>query len=108
MTKKVIGDDKDSAARRDLIRRQWQEFSKKLAYQDLMDYIDLQDYFAVTGAKGPINTFDDNSGVQLDFNPIKAANLLQRSVGYDIVKLYIKGYVEMTTPDDVAKSQVKQ
>jgi hypothetical protein len=99
---KVIGDDKDSAKRQDLIRRQWQEFSKKLAFKELMEYIDLQDYFAVKGAKGPINTFDANGGDQLNFDPIKAANLLQRSVGYDIVKLYIEGYVENTTPSDVS------
>lgn len=94
---KIIGDDKDSAERQDLIRRQWQEFSKKTAYKEFMDYIAMQDYFAVQGAKGPINTFDDNSGAQLDFDPIKAANLLQRSVGYDIVKLYVEGYVNPTT-----------
>lgn len=105
MTKKIIGDDKDSAARQTLIANQWKEFSKKLAFKELMDYIDLQDNFAIIGAKGPINTFDDNDGTQLNFDPVKAANLLQRSVGYDIVKLYIEAYVEYTTPEDVSKSQ---
>ena len=31
---KVIGDDKDSAKRQDLIRRQWNEFSKKEAFKE--------------------------------------------------------------------------
>lgn len=94
---KIIGDDKDSAKRRELITRQWRDFSKKVAYKDFMEYIDLQDYFAVLGAKGPINTFDSNSGEQINFDPIKASSLLQRSVGYDIVKLYVQGYVNSDT-----------
>lgn len=97
MTKKIIGDDKDTAQRHDLISRQWKEFSKKLAFKEFMEYLQLQDDLTIIGAKGPINTFDDNSGEQLAFDPIKAANLLQRSVGYDIVKLYVKGYVDYTT-----------
>lgn len=80
-----------------IITKQWKEFAKTEAYKQFLDYIDLQDYLAVTGAKGPINTFDDNSGEQLNFDPIKASGLLQRSVGYDIVKLYVEGYVNPTT-----------
>jgi len=93
----VIGDDKDTAKRQVLIANQWKEFSKKLAFKEFMEYIELQDYLAVTGAKGPINTFDDNNGEQLNFDPVKASGLLQRSVGYDIVKLYVEGYVNPTT-----------
>jgi len=87
----------ESAQLQALIGNQWKEFSKKEAYKQFMEYLDLQDYLAVTGAKGPINTFNDESGEQINFDPIKSAGLLQRSVGYDIVKLYVKEYVNPTT-----------
>lgn len=79
------------------ISGEWKDFSRTYAYKQLMEYIDLQDYMAITGAKGPINTFDTDDGSQVSFDGQKAAALLQRSVGYDIVRLYVKGYVENTT-----------
>lgn len=94
---KVIGDDKDAAARQHLITNQWKEFSKKEAFKEFMEYIELQNYFAITGAKGPINTFEGQEGAEVNFDPIKSSSLLQRSVGYDIVKLYVEGYVNPTT-----------
>ena len=87
----------ESAKVQALVTKQWKEFSKTEAYKQFREYIDLQDYLAVTGAKGPINTFDDNNGEQLNFDPVKASGLLQRSVGYDIVKIYVEGYVNPTT-----------
>lgn len=87
----------DSAKLQVLITSQWRDFSKTEAYKQFLEYIDLQDYLAITGAKGPINTFDDISGGQLSFDPVNASGLLQRSVGYDIVKLYVDGYVNVTT-----------
>lgn len=95
----VVGNDKDSAARQTLITNQWKEFSKKLAFKEFMDYIELQDYFAITGAKGPINTFEASDGEEIKFDGEKAAALLQRSVGYDIVKLYVDGYVKYDEPE---------
>lgn len=89
-----------SDAAREKIERvtaQWVQFSKTEAYQEFRDYIDMQDYFAVLAAKGPINTFDEESGAQVNFDREKAAALLQRSVGYDIVKTYVEGYVNPTT-----------
>lgn len=80
-----------------LISNQWKEFSKKEAFKEFMEYLELQDYFAVQGAKGPVSTFDNTSGEQIDFDPVKSAGLLQRSVGYDIVKTYVEGYVNPTT-----------
>jgi len=88
---------KESAKLQALIGGQWKEFSKTEAFKQFMEYVDMQDYFAITGAKGPINTFDDASGEQVNFDPRNAASLLQRSVGYDIVKLYVDGYVNPTT-----------
>ena len=84
------------------VANQWKTFSKTLAYKKFLEYIEFQDYAAVTSAKGPILTFDDESGEQLGFDREKAASLLQRSVGYDIVKTYVEGYVNFTTPENVA------
>jgi len=87
----------ESAKVQALITTQWREFAKTEAYKQYVEYIDMQDYFAVTAAKGPISTFDSTSGEQLNYDPVKASGLLQRSVGYDIVKLYVEGYVNPTT-----------
>lgn len=90
--------DKETAkAEVRLVANEWKEFSQTTAYRKLMEYMEFQDYAAVQGAKGPILTFDDESGTQLNFDPQKAAILLQRSVGYDIIKTYIEGYVNFTT-----------
>jgi len=83
-----------------LVSNEWQAFSRTTAYKKLMEYIEFQDYMAILEAKGPINTFSDESAEQLPFNRENAAALLQRSVGYDIVKTYVEGYVNYTTTDD--------
>lgn len=80
-----------------LVANEWKEFARTTAYKKLMDYIEFQDYAAIQSAKGPVLTFDDESGSQVNFNPQNAATLLQRSVGYDIITTYIKGYVDFTT-----------
>lgn len=87
----------ESAKVQALIANQWKDFSKTEAYTQFIEYIDMQDYFAITAAKGPISTFDSSNGEQLNYDPVKASALLQRSVGYDIVKLYVEGYVNPTT-----------
>lgn len=85
------------------ITKQWQEFSKTLAYQKFIEYIELQKEVNATMASGPIEVFKDvetfsgKSDLQFDFEPEKYAYLLQRSVGCDIVKMYVEGYVENTT-----------
>lgn len=90
--------DKETAQKETrLVANEWKEFSKSTAYRKLMEYIEFQDYAAIQGAKGPILTFDDESGTQINFDPQKAASLLQRSVGYDIIKTYIESYVDFTT-----------
>lgn len=81
------------------IAGQWKTFSRTAAYKQFMDYIEFQDSMAVMAAKGPIMTFDDESGQEVSFNRELAASLLQRSVGYDIVKTYVEGYVDYTTPE---------
>lgn len=80
-----------------LITTQWKEFSKTEAYQQFVEYVDMQDYFAILAAKGPVETFNESDGQQINFDREKAAALLQRSVGYDIVKMYVEGYVNSTT-----------
>lgn len=80
-----------------LVANEWKAFSETTAYRKLIEYIEFQDYMAIQGAKGPVMTFDDESGSQLGFNPQNAAHLLQRSVGYDIIKTYVESYVNFTT-----------
>lgn len=81
------------------ITNEWREFSKTLAFQRLQEYIDLQKEVYSTMATGPMEvykevpTFDGSKDLQLDFEPEKYAYLLQRSVGCDIVRMYVDGYV---------------
>ena len=82
------------------IAAQWKTFSRTAAFKQFMEYIEFQDAMAIIGAKGPINTFDEDSGKEIAFNRELAASLLQRSVGYDIVKTYVEGYVNLTTPSE--------
>ena len=90
--------DKETAKQEvHLVANEWKEFAKTTAFRKLMEYIDFQDMSAIIGAKGPVLTYDDESATQLSFDPQKAAALLQRSVGYDIIKTYIESYVEFTT-----------
>lgn len=79
------------------IAAQWKTFSKTEAYKELMDYIELQDYLAVTAAKGPVMPFGGKDGEELVFDVEKSTFLLQRSVGYDIVKEYVEGFVNLET-----------
>lgn len=80
------------------ITNEWREFSKTLAYQKLIEFIDLQKQINTTMASGPMEvykevpTFDGKSDLQLDFEPEKYAYLLQRSVGCDIVKIYVEDF----------------
>jgi len=81
------------------IAAQWKTFSKTAAFKQFIDYIDFQDQMAIMAAKGPVMTFNEESGQEIAFNRELAASLLQRSVGYDIVQTYVEGYVEYTTPN---------
>lgn len=89
------------------IRNEWQWFSKTLAYQRFMEFIELQKEMHSIMASGPIEVYrnvptSNGSGdLQLDFEPEKYAYLLQRSVGCDIVKTYVEEFVD----PDVAQSQ---
>lgn len=75
------------------ITKQWKEFSKTAAFDEFMSYIDLQDFYAIQGAKGTVYTLDENSSEDFKFSKENAAFLLQRSVMCDIVKMYVNGYV---------------
>lgn len=80
------------------IRNEWLGFSKTLAYQRFMEFIELQKEVNATMASGPIEVmrevpiFDGKNDLQLDFSPEKYAYLLQRSVGCDIVKTYVEEF----------------
>ena len=75
------------------ITSQWKEFAKTEAYKEFMEYIDLQDFLAIQGAKGTVYTLTEDSEDDFAFNKENAAFLLQRSVMCDIVKMYVNGYV---------------
>ena len=83
------------------IRNEWLGFSKTLAYERFIQFIEMQKQINTIAASGPMEvyrdvpTFDGKSDLQLDFEPEKYAYLLQRSVGCDIVKIYVE---EFTTP----------
>lgn len=80
------------------IANEWREFSKTLAYQKLMEFIELQKETYNILASGPMEvyrdvpTFDGNKDLQFDFEPEKYAYLLQRGVGCDIVRLYVEDF----------------
>ena len=86
---------KQEAAKRkvETITKQWQEFSKTLAFQEFTDYMEYQDYAAIQAAKGPVYTFTEDGNEDFVFDREKAASLLQRSVMCDIVTTYVNGYV---------------
>lgn len=80
------------------IADEWQGFKTTLAYQKLIEYINMQKDFYNIIASGPMEVYNEvvtNDGyksTQFEFEPEKYAYLLQRGVGCDIVKLYIEGY----------------
>lgn len=80
------------------IRNEWQGFSKTLAYQRLIEFIQLQKETYNVLATGPMEvyrnvpTFDGKETLELDFEPEKYAYLLQRGVGCDIVKMYVEDF----------------
>lgn len=80
------------------IRNEWLGFSKTLAYKRFIEFIEMQKQINTTMASGPMEvyrdvpTFDGKSDLQLDFEPEKYAYLLQRSVGCDIVKIYVEEF----------------
>lgn len=92
-------EESDSAKRYRTIASEWKQFSQTLAYKDLMEHIELQKQINTTMASGPMEVIrdvpisDKRDDQRLDFEPEKYAYLLQRSVGCDIVKTYVEGYV---------------
>lgn len=84
------------------IRNEWLGFSKTLAYERFIQFIEMQKQINTIAASGPLEVYRDvetitgKSDLQLDFEPEKYAYLLQRSVGCDIVKIYVEDFT--TTP----------
>ena len=78
------------------IRNEWGAFSHTLAYKDLMSFMQMEKDRWTIMAQGPldVDTLGGKDGEQLQFEPEKYAYLLQRSVGCDIVKVYVESLVE--------------
>lgn len=80
------------------ITNEWREFSNTLAYRRFIEHIEMQKSVYNVMASGPVEiyedvpTFDGKTTSKLSFEPEKYAYLLQRSVGCDIVKIYVEGY----------------
>lgn len=88
--------DNKKLTEQEQIAADWQGFSKTLAYQRLIEYLETQKEIWTNIAAGPleVGTMDENKYVNLDFEPEKYAYLLQRGVGCDIVKIYVEGYTQ--------------
>lgn len=77
---------------------EWRAFSKTLAYQRLIEFIELQKQTYNILATGPMEVYrsvpitDVKDDLQLDFEPEKYAYLLQRGAGCDIVKMYVEDF----------------
>ena len=80
------------------VANEWREFSRTLAYQKFIEFIETQKQVYNIMASGPMEvyrdvpTFDGKKDLQLDFEPEKYAYLLQRGVGCDIVKTYVEDF----------------
>jgi len=82
------------------IRNDWSAFSHTLAYEDLMGFIKMEKERWAIMAQGPldVDTLGSKSEELVQFEPEKFAYLLQRSVGCDIVKMYVESLVEKQEP----------
>lgn len=80
------------------VTNEWREFSNTLAYKKFIEFIQSQKETYNILASGPIqverevHTFNGKKELQFDFQPEKYAYLLQRSVGCDIVKMYVEDF----------------
>lgn len=86
---KVIGqDDKEES----LIKGEWRDFSKTLAFKQLMEYAGSNQVMLERYAKDMSMPGPNGGPISLDVE--KAMSLLQRSAGIDIMTSYIRLYVE--------------
>jgi len=71
----------------ELIANQWKDFMKLEAGKAFIEYIEFQNNVAIDTAKGSFSgeEFADYS---------KLYPILQRSVGYDLIREYIDGFIE--------------
>lgn len=77
----------------DRLASQWKDFEKTEAYKALIEYIEFQNNCAIDLAKG---SFNEDEQVDLT----KTYPYLQRSVGYDIIREYIDGYIGYKSLDN--------
>lgn len=87
--KKIIGQDNRKEA---LVKREWRDFAKTTAYQDLMDYAKIHDNQLVGYAKDLAMPGPDGKSITLSGET--ANYLLQRAAGIGIITTYIRLYSE--------------
>lgn len=88
---------KDNAERERVIARQWLNFSKTEAFQDLMQYGHSTSEMLTTYAKEMVMPSPVKEGEQLVIDGEKSLSLLQNSRGCDIILSYIEEYVSAGT-----------
>lgn len=86
--KKIVGQDDK---KEQLIRNQWRDFSKTAAYAELMKYADIHQEMLLQNAQN-LSIMVDGKKITIDGE--MANFLLQRRAGVDIIKTYIRLYVE--------------
>ena len=86
-------EEAQEAKRQKRIRNEWREFSKTLAYEDLLDYMKNNDEMLVAYAKERVMPSPISNGEQVILTTESASSLLQNARGIDIVKTYVEEYV---------------
>lgn len=84
----VIGQDEKEES---LIKGEWRDFSKTLAFKRLMEYTETNKEMLLRDATDYTISLN---GKKVTITPEMALTLLQRRAGIDIVKTYIGLYVE--------------
>lgn len=84
---KVIGDQDVSEEQKKIVS-QWQDFSRTLAYKDLMSYIDDQRTMLIEMAEERAMPIGNGKKASIDTET--ANSLLQNSRGLNIVRTYIR------------------
>ena len=86
--KNVIGEDPKADS---LIRGEWRDFSKTLAYKEMMQYMEVTGDRLITDAtEGTITINGEKHPITGEYMNF----LLQRRAGIDIIKTYIRLFSE--------------
>lgn len=96
-TKKLAAIAKANAERERVIGKQWLNFSKTEAYQDLMQYGHSNSEMLTTYAKEMVMPSPVKEGEQITLDGEKSLSLLQNARGCDIILSYVEQYVDSAT-----------